>query len=64
MVASAAVKNAVAAGAVIVGAVAVNRSLTTSTAAPEKLSANYPPNGLSPGVQKLPEWIQKGCGNT
>jgi len=26
-------------------------------------TASYPPNGLSPGVQKLPNWIQLGCGN-
>ena len=24
---------------------------------------SYPPTGLSASVQKLPEWIQKGCGN-
>jgi creatine kinase len=24
---------------------------------------NYPPVGLSPGVQQLPKWIQRGCGN-
>jgi len=24
----------------------------------------YPPTGLSPNVLKLPEWIQKGCGDT
>jgi len=26
-------------------------------------SANYPPKGLSEGVQTLPEWIQLGCGD-
>lgn len=31
---------------------------STSTA------ADYPPNGLSEGVRKLPEWIQVGCGDT
>jgi len=25
--------------------------------------SDYPPKGLSEGVQKLPEWIQKGCGD-
>jgi len=25
--------------------------------------SDYPPNGLSEGVQKLPEWIQAGCGD-
>jgi len=30
---------------------------------PVKMSADYPPNGLSESVKKLPEWIQKGCGN-
>merc|ERR1719375_2871585 len=25
--------------------------------------ANYPPKGLSEGVQKLPKWIQQGCGD-
>ena len=25
--------------------------------------SDYPPNGLSESVKKLPEWIQKGCGN-
>merc|ERR1719163_2056948 len=25
---------------------------------------SYPPTGLSAGVKKLPEWIQKGCGDT
>lgn len=25
--------------------------------------ADYPPTGLSEGVQKLPEWIQVGCGD-
>jgi len=25
---------------------------------------NYPPAGLAPGIQKLPEWIQLGCGNS
>jgi len=25
--------------------------------------SDYPPTGLSEGVQKLPEWIQKGCGD-
>merc|ERR1719201_925271 len=25
---------------------------------------DYPPTGLSANVQKLPEWIQKGCGDT
>ena len=24
---------------------------------------SYPPSGLSASVQKLPEWIQKGCGD-
>merc|ERR1711937_34889 len=24
---------------------------------------NYPPTGLAPSVQKLPEWIQLGCGD-
>jgi len=24
---------------------------------------DYPPYGLAPGVQKLPEWIQRGCGD-
>ena len=24
------------------------------------MSADYPPNGLSESVKKLPEWIQKG----
>jgi len=24
---------------------------------------DYPPSGLSEGVLKLPEWIQKGCGD-
>jgi len=27
-------------------------------------AAEYPPTGLSEGVRKLPEWIQKGCGDT
>merc|ERR1712235_209737 len=30
---------------------------------PVNMSADYPPNGLSESVKKLPEWIQKGCGN-
>lgn len=25
---------------------------------------SYPPSGLSASVQKLPEWIQKGCGDS
>merc|ERR1711990_760095 len=25
--------------------------------------SDYPPNGLADSVKKLPEWIQKGCGN-
>jgi len=25
--------------------------------------ASYPPNGLSAGVKKLPQWIQSGCGD-
>lgn len=25
--------------------------------------ADYPPTGLSASVQKLPEWIQLGCGD-
>merc|ERR1719440_1567076 len=25
--------------------------------------ADYPPNGLAPGVKKLEDWIQKGCGD-
>ena len=24
---------------------------------------SYPPEGLSLGIKKLPEWIQAGCGN-
>lgn len=25
--------------------------------------SDYPPNGLADSIRKLPEWIQKGCGN-
>lgn len=25
--------------------------------------SNYPPTGLAPNIQNLPEWIQKGCGS-
>merc|ERR1712070_537316 len=27
-------------------------------------AANYPPTGISPGVQELPDWIQRGCGDS
>ena len=26
--------------------------------------SDYPPSGLAESVKRLPEWIQKGCGNT
>jgi len=44
------------------GVFALNRMSTRSE--PAKIDMNYPPHGLAPSVQKLPEWIQKGCGNT
>merc|ERR1719472_490110 len=41
-------------------------SVDPSTAGNETSSAkdpNYPPTGISASVQKLPEWIQLGCGD-
>jgi creatine kinase len=32
-------------------------------AAAPAAAGDYPPNGLSEGVKKLPEWIQLGCGD-
>merc|ERR1719456_846827 len=29
----------------------------------KKEDPNYPPHGIAPGVQALPEWIQRGCGD-
>jgi creatine kinase len=34
-----------------------------SKSSKQEVDKNYPPFGLSPGVQKLPEWIQLGCGD-
>lgn len=33
------------------------------TVAKQEVDMNYPPNGLPENIQKLPEWIQLGCGN-
>ena len=58
-------KAGVLGGAAVVAAVVVNKQFAKPV---EKLGAkpgdSYPPNGLSPGVKKLPEWIQLGCGST
>jgi len=29
-----------------------------------EVDKNYPPHGIAPGVKKLDEWIQQGCGDT
>jgi len=50
----------IAAGsAVAAGAFVCQREKSTASAAD-----SYPPNGLSAGVKKLPQWIQLGCGST
>jgi creatine kinase len=41
-------------------------TVTTTTTRTEKvpdIDLNYPPHGLSENVQKLPQWIQLGCGD-
>jgi len=38
-------------------------SCEQATRTEKEMSADYPPNGLAESVKKLPEWIQKGCGN-
>merc|ERR1719387_3229317 len=43
--------------------VTTTTTVTSGGAAPAA-DASYPPNGLAPGVQKLPGWIQRGCGDT
>lgn len=42
------------------GAAATAAGLTAHAAAEYP---NYPPVGLAPSVQKLPKWVQSGCGN-
>merc|ERR1719387_3093427 len=42
--------------------VTTTTTVTSGGAAPAA-DASYPPNGLAPGVQKLPTWIQRGCGD-
>jgi len=62
---SAITKNIAAGSAVVVGAIIANRQLgSKSVDKITKPGDSYPPSGLSPGVQKLPEWIQLGCGST
>jgi len=62
---SAITKNIAAGSAVVVGAIIANRQLgSKSVDKIAKPGDSYPPSGLSPGVQKLPEWIQLGCGST
>ena len=48
-----------AGSAVVAGAMVANQQRQSAKAAD-----SYPPNGLSPGVQGLPEWIRLGCGST
>ena len=48
-----------AGSAVLAGAIVANKNKTEA-----KAGDSYPPNGLSPGVKQLPEWIQLGCGST
>lgn len=45
--------------------VTTTTTTTTTETIPSAGAAdpNYPPLGLAPGVQKLPEWIQLGCGD-
>jgi len=46
---------------------AADGTVTTTTTTVTKFTSivdkNYPPNGLSSGVRKLPMWIQLGCGD-
>jgi len=52
------IRGAVAAGAVAASGYMMMGSKQTCCEEP-----NYPPQGLSEGVQKLPKWIQLGCGD-
>merc|ERR1712126_239086 len=51
--------------AVAVGAVGLGLSKLLGRSEKTNMSSesDYPPNGLADSVKKLPEWIQKGCGN-
>lgn len=48
-----------AGSAVVAGAIVANKDKIAP-----KAGDSYPPNGLSPGVKQLPQWIQLGCGST
>jgi len=39
------------------------RDLFSGVMVPGAVDLNYPPAGLAPMIQKLPEWIQLGCGD-
>lgn len=43
--------------------VTTTTTTVTTGAAAHAEEANYPPTGLAPMIQKLPQWIQQGCGD-
>merc|ERR1719465_63254 len=50
-------------GGIGAAAAAIAYKATCPAATTTPVAADYPPNGLSASVKKLPQWIQAGCGN-